>query len=267
MKIFANYPKRTIIINESQLSTLLTEAMSLEDDNAFYEGLECLQTQKEQYDYCLKYLGNPFAQGSSRKCFTINDKEVLKLAYNDKGKAQNRVEYTIFTQANSFVLPSIKKVSKDYSWLVSEHVFPCEYEDFEQIFNKPFDRKWRQNSIDRRDFGGRWKTIGFEKYFDNLKEPSEKYDGADDILSILWYIDEVYGLGNEENYDVRDTMYYEKLISGNKWFMEIKRLCKQFKLTDLAQIENYGLVKRNGKMMIVILDYGLDYSTYIDYYS
>lgn len=253
-------------INESK-KNFIREGLSKNDRKRFYEELDNLQTQEEQYKFCLQHLGKPFANGSSRKCFTISDKEVLKLAYNDKGEAQNKVEYTIFSQANSFVLPKINKVSKNYRWLTCEHVLPCEYEDFEQIFKKPFDRKWRQNSADQRYPNGKWKTIGFDKYFDNLKEPSEKYDGMDDILSILWYIDDVYGMGSEENYDVRDSMYYERLISGNKWFIEIKRLCKEFHLTDLTQIENYGLVKRNGKMMIVILDYGMDYNTFNDYYT
>ena len=265
MKLFTNLYDKTIIITESQARKLVEAA----DSDFSLEELESLGVD-DAYKYCVDKLGNPFANGSSRTCFTISDDKVLKLAHNEKGVAQNKIEYTIYKNAHSFILPEIYDVSNDFSWLVCEHVLPCSYEDFEQLFGKPFRDKWRQNTEGQKYINGKDKgkdkTVGFEKYFTDLKEPNEKYEGVD-ILSVLWYIDDVYGMHNDENYDVRDTIMYEKIVNGNPWFKEIKRLCEEFNLIDLTQMENYGLVKRNGEMSIVILDYGLDYKTFMDFYS
>lgn len=261
MKLFTNLYDKSIIITESQAKKLVEAAKS----DFSLEELDTLD-MNGKYEYCVDKLGNPFANGSSRTCFTISDEKVLKLAHNEKGIAQNKIEYNVYKKAYSFLLPRIYDVSNGFSWIVCEHVLPCSYEDFEKLFGKPFRDRWRQNSSDQKYWNGNDKTVGFEKYFTNIKNPSEKYEGID-ILSVLWYIDDVYGMGDDENYDYRDSMMYEKIVNENSWFSEIKRLCEEFHLTDLTQMENYGLVKRDGKMSIVILDYGLDYETYVDYYS
>lgn len=45
---------------------------------------------KGGYDYCVKMLGEPIGNGSSRAVFQIDDTRVLKLATNIKGVAQNK---------------------------------------------------------------------------------------------------------------------------------------------------------------------------------
>lgn len=69
-------------------------------------------------------------KGSSRTVYVINTKKCLKLAYNDKGKAQNRAEWEIFsTTPNQEMYAKIFKHGEDFGWLESELVRPLKDEN------------------------------------------------------------------------------------------------------------------------------------------
>lgn len=241
----------------------LTEAMDL--DFSFAE-LDSLPVDEKE-SYCRKHLGNSFSNGSARKCYMLDDSKILKLAYNERGYAQNKVEVDMIKKANSFLLPKIYEYASDGSYIVMEHVLPCTYEDFEKVLGIPFKNKWRQNSEKQQImFKKGDTTVGYNKYFDGSKEPNEDFNGKS-VLDIIWYIGDIYVYGDVENYSPMDSIEFEKIISDNPWFGELKRLSRQYGLTDLEQMENYGLTKRNGKMCIVLLDCGLDYETFQEFYA
>ena len=103
----------------------IEEAM---DKNFSFEYLSSLDTE-EALEYCTKELGKNVGMGSSRAVFQIDDAQVLKLALNHKGVAQNRVEAST-KQMKSPLFPYILYVDDNNKWLVTEYVLPAEEDDF-----------------------------------------------------------------------------------------------------------------------------------------
>lgn len=94
-----------------------------------FEYLSSLDTE-EAFEYCTKELGQNVGEGSSRAVFQIDDVQVLKLALNEKGIAQNRVEAST-KEMKSPLFPYILYVDENNKWLVTEYVLPAEGKDFE----------------------------------------------------------------------------------------------------------------------------------------
>ena len=103
----------------------IEEAMN---KNFSFEYLSSLDTE-EALEYCTKELGKNVGMGSSRAVFQIDDAQVLKLALNHKGVAQNRVEAST-KQMKSPLFPYILYVDDNNKWLVTEYVLPAEEDDF-----------------------------------------------------------------------------------------------------------------------------------------
>lgn len=79
---------KTIIISQKQ-KEMLKEAM----DNEFsFEKLSSINSFRGRITYCKQHLGEPVGTGSSRMAFQMSDDKVLKLAWNNKGIAQNTNE-------------------------------------------------------------------------------------------------------------------------------------------------------------------------------
>lgn len=94
-----------------------------------FEYLSSLDAE-EAFEYCTKELGENVGEGSSRAVFQIDDVQVLKLALNEKGIAQNRVEAST-KEMKSPLFPYILYVDENNKWLVTEYVLPAEGKDFE----------------------------------------------------------------------------------------------------------------------------------------
>lgn len=94
-----------------------------------FEYLSSLDAE-EAFEYCTKELGQNVGEGSSRAVFQIDDVQVLKLALNEKGIAQNRVEAST-KEMKSPLFPYILYVDENNKWLVTEYVLPAEGKDFE----------------------------------------------------------------------------------------------------------------------------------------
>ena len=93
------------------------------------------------YKYCVKMLGDPIGDGSSRAVFQIDDTRVLKLATNMKGVAQNKAEVMVYQQApDKNFMPIVYNDSdmEDYFYIISEYVLPANEEDFEKVLGIPF---------------------------------------------------------------------------------------------------------------------------------
>jgi len=270
---------KTIKINESQRQRLF---------EAYQEGfsLECLSmigrgqfagedNSKTQYAYCCKYLGEPDAKGTSRCVFTLNDSLVLKLAYGraDVGVEQNHSEANLFRTAKSPLLVKIYACDDyNYTWLVSEAVLPAKEIDFEKIFGIPFDSLYRQHSVKMRKSALPNKgdiDIGFNKYFNDIKDYGETKSDGVTISAILEYITDKY---------IRPSMFINptigNIINGGwlqeglkEWVNELIRLVKAGKVADITKLENYGIVNRDGKPQIVLLDSGATMNLLKKYYQ
>ena len=106
-------------------------------------------------------------------------------------------------------------------------------EDFEKILGIPF----RNNNI-----------------FISHENPT--------VYDILSYIETNYLLG-----EVMVIEEIENIIRKNPWFREIVRLVSEKGLSDFCNYGNFGLVNRNGKPSIVILDAGLNMDIWDKYYN
>lgn len=191
---------------------------------------------EKQYEYCRKWLGESFADGSSRCVFTLSDNMVLKLAFGgnyEAGIKQNEAEYNIFKKTNSPLLVRVFDCDENFTYLVCEHVIPCEEEDFEKILGMPF---WN------------------DKIFADYKNPT--------VYNILSYIETNYLL--DEGKVVKEA---EEIIKKNPWFRELARLVSEGGLGDFCNYENFGLANRDGRPSIVILDGGLNMNIWNKYYN
>ena len=264
-----------IKINESQKNRLFEgyrEGFSFDELASL--SFKTTLNNKIQYDYCLKWLGKPCGKGSSRIVFMLDDNMVLKLAYcnsyfgsNDGilggvGTAQNRAEYEVYVKVDSPLLPRILYHDDNFTFIVSEHVLPATEEDFEKILGYPFLYTYTQNSIKIKNLESPNEGdlhIGFNKYFDNIKKPYEWSDVS--ISDILEYLHGKYIEGDD--YSDKEL---DKIIYSSPWLIELKKLIMKTKMSDFCQIENFGIVNRDGNPSIVILDSGLNIDLWEKYY-
>jgi len=255
--------RKTIKIKESQQKRLF---------EAYREGfsfntLSAIVGEEKQYKYCVKWLGEPDAFGSSRCVFTLNDNYVLKLAYKERsaGIAQNRTEYNVFKETNSPLLAKILYHDEKFTYLISENVLPATFEDFEQIFGMSYNGCYYQHSKKEPIYPSKEGDvkIGFNDYFKNLKDYNSKNDDDNEcpVIDIINYIVDRY-VSNEFG----RIQYYENYISNNIWLKELKELVIKTKMSDLS-LNNFGIVNRDGKPMIVIIDSGLNHEIFDRYYK
>lgn len=261
---------KIVKINESQHRRLFEaynegfsfEKLSTLGDSVLVKGTKGIS----QMHYCTKWLGKPFSRGSSRAVYTLSDNMVLKLAYGTMyyaGIDQNRTECELYEEIDSPLITKIFYHDKNFTYLVSESVIPCTEEDFENIFGIPFYHTYFQHTEKERDntspnHGDL--EVGYDKYFNNIKKFRECSNIS--VCDILEYI--------ESNYIV-DNQYYdrilEQVINGSKWFTDFVDLVKKTKMSDFCQLENFGMVNRNGKPMIVVLDSGLNLNVWEKNYA
>jgi hypothetical protein len=265
---------RTIKINESQRRRLF-EAYS---EGFSFEELTMIGNEQPdgnaQYEYCVRHLGKSDAIGSSRAVFTFSDNTVLKLAYGKReaGIDQNRSEVELFRETRSPLLVRIYACDEqNYTWMISEAVLPARPEDFEYIFGVPFGKEYKQNTrkmmrLALPDKGDN--DIGFNEYFDNIKEPNEEYKNVN-IRDVLRYI--------IDKYYHKNTMFTNPIVKNivdngylspklKEWVNEFIKLVKDHSVSDIVkderyvsyeqQWENFGIVNRGNGPQLVILDSG-----------
>lgn len=184
--------------------------------------------------YCKQMLGPSFGSGSSRIIFEIDDNKVLKLAKNQKGLAQNEFEEE--TSRYGDMVVKVFECADDYSWLIEENCLPAEEEDFEQILGMPFNKYCALV------------MYNYNKYCQPGNEA--EYYSLSPIECDRW-INQLY---NQDD---------GGFIPG------VLRLMRDYELPcgDLTTITSYGMVKRNGKPQIVVIDSGLSQEIYDTYYG
>lgn len=259
-----------IIINESQKTRLFEayrEGFSLEELSMIGRGQFSLQdNSKAQVKYCERYLGPMQNHGTSRCTFTINDGMILKLAYNGEGLweagiEQNKAEYGVYMKVDSPILPRIFYHDEEYQFLVCESIVPATETDFEQFLGVPFYGVYRQHTIKEPKRNGKGDaTVGFDKYFDDLRDYGEmNFDFS--LYDLLCYIQDRYSQGIK-----RSNKVYDEIIADSWWLQELSRLCK-LGMSDISSINNYGMVNRDGNPIIVILDSGFNDKIALKYYN
>lgn len=86
------------------------------DMKEFINNLNKLESFSAKKEYCEKCL-EQLSSGSSRVVFKYSKDTVLKLAFNDKGIAQNKAEASI--KDDSKYINKVTKTSEDFSWIMT----------------------------------------------------------------------------------------------------------------------------------------------------
>lgn len=160
---------RTIIISQDQ-KKMLTEAM----DNTFsFEELSNSRSFNAAFKYCTKHLGRHIGKGSSRVTFQIDDEKVLKLAWNEKGVAQNLEEIRAY---GDDIFPKVFDNDTNDLWIISEFVLPAKKQDFKHCFNMSFeDFCLFLYSCSRYMFNDRYMSAMPREKFDELLNNDKLY--------------------------------------------------------------------------------------------
>ena len=250
---------KIININESQKKRLF-EAY---DGKFSFAELDRLNLNG-MYDYCLKHLGEPCGSGSSRLVFMLSDNFVLKLAYNKAGIEQNKLEFERYYKTKSKLFPIVYDHGKNFEYIVCENVVPANDVDFEKILDIPYEGSWKQYSVPEKNSSDEYNgdyEIGYNKYFDNIKYEDDGWDEptASDIIA---YLERRFILKTDE-----PDEYYDEMINKIPWFKELGKLIEKEQMCDLDVINNFGIVNRDGKPFIVVIDSGFNQEIFNKYYK
>lgn len=167
--------RKVICVTENQakyIKKILTEA---QNDNFSLEELSSINSFKSRYDYCVKNIGQPCGRGTSRAVFQLTDEKVLKLAYNQKGIAQNSAEDEPYIS----VSPKIFDRDMDYKWLISEYVLPAKKQDFKECLGLTFEEFCSFLSASHKNHcNGRYyrQIMPREQYVELLDSNEDLYD-------------------------------------------------------------------------------------------
>lgn len=179
--------------------------------------------------YCEEHLQR-ISSGSSRIVYKIDDEKVLKLAKNKKGLAQNEIE-VIYGQSYDLesTVAHVFEHDENYLWVEME-----------------LARKVRKNDFKR--------ITGF--YWDDY------------VMAINNYGEEVHSRGGQSykmplDKEVYDAMWEDEFVYDIFGFIGNYHI----PVGDLKRLSSYGIVKREGKDEIVLIDYGLTTDVYDSYYS
>jgi hypothetical protein len=169
-------------------------------------------------------------KGSSRAVYKIDEEKVLKLAYNDKGKAQNEVEieYGQYGDLSGILAKIFDYDKQDHLWVEMELArINLKTSDFEKVVGFKF--KDIQTAI--HNYG-----------IDSGNSRGSKKEMDSELLDSMWE--------NEFMLGIFDYIGNYGVPPG-----------------DLTRLSSYGVVERDGIDQIVIIDYGLTHSVYSSYYS
>lgn len=191
------------------------------------EAFKKMKTFKERVRYCDEKL-KKISSGSSRIVYLIDDEKVLKLAKNRKGIAQNKIEI-------------------EYG----------HYYDLQNTVAKIFDSDdtnlWVEMELAKKVTPKIFQEVvgfTFNDFCRGLKY-AEAYNMTKGRL---------FGHNEPENYQKMWDNYFIGSIFEFVIYYDIP-------IGDLCKLSTYGLVTRNNKPDIVLIDYGLTNEVYDSYYK
>lgn len=182
----------------------------------------------ERVKYCnstLKYLG----QGSARRVYELPDgKNVLKLAKNQKGLAQNEAEHDLCQYAGAML------AEIEYEDVIDDNILFVIMEKAEKI--KEADFKILTD-------------VPFEDFTEVTRKSKRDWDLAEKLYNLTKQI------GTEKSEDFYERMHEYVTSSGLDNF------------GDLRAITSYGKVMRDGTPTLVLVDYGFTNDVATNYYN
>jgi hypothetical protein len=213
-------------------------------------------------------------QGSSRAVYVLSSRYVLKIATNQAGFAQNKLEMEMSQDRGvSHILANVHKAHPDGMWLVSDLVKPMDYffepgKEFIKVagfdFYDLFDSSERNNRLEiYLDDIEMTKEliISLQKQLERTKEPKT----IDQITkTIQQYQKNIKSL--ESSVEAIRADLGDQGESFNEYLMAIEYAKKKYGLSDgdSSMIEHWGKTP-NGR--IVLLDYGLNDEVFVNFYQ
>ncbi len=211
----------------------IIETMMVDEDypsNFNMDDFKKLKSFAQRIKYCQENLQR-ISSGSSRIVYKIDDEKVLKLAKNTKGVAQNEVEAQY---GNEYILEDIVA----------------------NVFEVDENNLWIEMELARKVSKGDFKKVtgySFEQFIAAVHNYGEDANAGRRQHSFKMHIDpEVY-----------ESMWENDFMRG------IFNYIGDYGVPagDLKRLNTFGLVKRDGQDIVVIIDYGLTHEVYQSYYS
>lgn len=204
---------------------------SLEEDypaSFDMEHFKTLTSFNARIKYCEEHLQR-LSSGSSRIVYKIDDEKVLKLAKNKAGLAQNELEFeSAKYQDLSDIVANVFDHDENYLWIEMELAKRLKKSDFKKI-----------SGFDFGDFSA---AIFNHAIDSSVLRGTGKMDISKDIVELMWEDEFVYSIFNYiPDYNVPPG--------------------------DLMKTSSYGVVKRDGKDEVVLIDYGFNENIHANYYS
>lgn len=216
--------------------------LNKEFDNGFkISDMLSYENASDRIRYAESKLEN-IGSGKRRTAFKLNDNYVLKLTNgNHRWQTKNEYDTELLMSGRFPLFPRVIYQSEDFTWTISERARPLRNGDCERI-------------------------IGMPMYSNGYDEPS--LEGFQ-----LWAETKGRGMSNQSARRLNDMpdddvcAYYERLSKTNPWFKALLGLETHQRNdidygTDLNtdddgfRGENLGVVNRDGKDTIVLLDSG-----------
>lgn len=206
----------------------------------------------------VEYVG----EGSSRIAFALDGGLCLKVAYNEAGKAQNKVEFNNCKNLPNF-FPAMYEASKGFEALLVECCSPCRNDSVsvnrvKQAFEIEYDAV-----IDVTDAialvldkAASYAPGDFEAIYESMLQDIDAEDFTEK---------------RKEMYrNVIEAMLHPQSIA-QKILNSLARWClanvDKIDVVDFGNIENWGFVAREGEMVPVVLDVGFSPAVQKMFYS
>ena len=231
-----------IKLTESQYDDILNDPL-LDDNNEFSIDVLKAMDWKNCHEldaYCQRCGLSRLGSGIGRIVYALDDNLVIKVANGSHDQNEGEVfAYRNMSDEMREMVPTIFDYDKSHlrpMWIITERVLPASYADFQKILGMDFGSYQSQQDI--KDMNNDLKS--YEKY------PTYKGNG----LNLMLFLED-YGDG--------DISLYMNDLKHNEWLNTLCKMLNQGFVSywELENIENWGLVHRNGKTSIVILDTGM----------
>lgn len=225
-----------LVITESQFSVIKELILN---EIAYPEGFDlAIFDQISSFAGRIRYCENRLkriSQGTGRIVYLLDNDKVLKLAKNRKGIEQNYNEFSI-SNGCDIVAKVLNADSENGLWIVSEYARRATAQDFKRLIGYGFNFVREFVNLSKSQYSkypwNRWNpTSEQEEFFETM---------MDDNFPSAWWFREL-----------NDYLVYYQLESTG----------------DLLRPSSWGVVKRNGEELIVLVDYGLTDETYKYYYD
>jgi len=193
------------------------------------EEFKSLTSFNARMKYCQDNLQR-ISSGSGRIVYMIDNEKVLKLARNKKGVAQNEVEVQ-YSREHMLedIVATIFNAEPNDLWVEMELARKLTTKSFKQLVGVSFEL-----------FAQAVSNYGSDANGDN--RGGGRYNIPQETVDELWENEFIYGIFQ---------------LIGNYGIPA----------GDLMKTSSYGIVKRNGEDIVVMIDYGLTSEVYDSYYS